>query len=191
MAATRAAQALGWTDPATGAVIPPVQFATTLKRDERYEKTGGRQYIRDEGQAFDQPEALLCDLEGGADALLFSSGIGACTAPFHALSPGDHVVAPDVMYYGVARWLEEFGAHWGLAVEFVPAGDLGALARAVQPGKTKLVWIETPANPTWTVTDIAAAADIAHGAGALLGVDSTVATPVHTNPIELGAPPGA
>ncbi|MDH3231032.1 MAG: PLP-dependent aspartate aminotransferase family protein [Alphaproteobacteria bacterium] len=185
--ATLAARALGAVDEATGAIIPPIHMATTLQRDENYEKCGGRQYIRDEGHAFSLPEALLAALEGGADALLFSAGMGACTAAFHALSPGDHVVAPDVMYYGLARWLEEFGVHWGLEVDFVAAGDLDALAAAVRPGHTRLVWIETPANPTWTVTDIAAAAEIAHQAGALLGVDSTAATPVHTRPIALGA----
>ena len=185
--ATLAAQALRWTDPRTGAIIPPVEFATTMKRDEFYEKTGGRQYIRDEGHAFAQPEALIAELEGGAQALLFSAGIGACTAPFHALDPGDHIVAPDVMYYAVAAWLREFGVHWGLGVDFVAAGDLDAIAAAMRPGKTKLVWIETPANPDWTVTDIAAVAEIAHAAGARLGVDSTAATPVHTRPLELGA----
>jgi len=185
--ATLAARALGAVDEATGAIIPPIHLATTLKRDPDYAKTGGRQYIRDEGHAFSQPEALLAALEGGADAILFSAGMGACTAPFHALAPGDHVVVPDVMYYGLTRWLEEFGAHWGLAVEAVAAGDLEALSGAVRPGRTKLVWIETPANPTWTVTDIAAAADIAHAVGARLGVDSTVATPVHTNPIAFSA----
>ncbi|UCH75404.1 MAG: aminotransferase class I/II-fold pyridoxal phosphate-dependent enzyme [Rhodospirillales bacterium] len=185
--ATLAARALGEVDEVTGAVIPPIHMATTLQRDENYEKRGGRQYIRDEGHAFDQPEALLAALEGGADAMLFSAGIAACTAAFQALAPGDHVIAPDVMYHGVARWLEEVGRHWGLEVDFIPAGDLKSMKAAVRPGHTRLVWIETPANPTWTVTDITAAADIAHEAGALLGVDSTVATPVHTTPIALGA----
>lgn len=185
--ATLAARGLGRADEVTGAIVPPIHVATTLTRDANYEKRDGRQYIRDDGHAFSQPEAVLAALEGGADAILFSAGMAACTAPFHALSPGDHVVVPDVMYYGLARWLEEFGEHWGLAVDVVPAGNLDALAAIMRPGHTKLVWIETPANPTWTVTDIAAAANIAHAAGARLGVDSTVATPVHTNPVALGA----
>lgn len=185
--ATAAAHGPGWIDRKTGGVVPPVHFATTIERDENYEKRGGRGYIRDEGHAFQPAEVLLAELEGGADAILFSSGIGACTAAFHALSPGDHVIAPDVMYHGVTRWLDEIGRHWGLEVDFIPAGDLAAMKAAVRPGRTKLVWIETPANPTWVVTDIAAAAAVAHEAGARLGVDSTVATPVHTNPIALGA----
>ena len=125
--ATLAARALGRVDEATGEIIPPIHMATTLQRDENYEKRGGRQYIRDEGHAFTQPEALLAALEGGADAMLFSAGIAACTAAFQALAPGDHVVAPDVMYHGVTRWLQEVGQHWGLDVDFIPAGDLAAI----------------------------------------------------------------
>ena len=85
------------------------------------------------------------------------------------------------------NWLNTFATHWGLRVEFVDATDLVALRAAIQPGKTKLVWVETPANPTWSITDIAATCEIAHAAGALVAVDSTVATPVFTRPIEFGA----
>jgi cystathionine gamma-synthase len=119
--------------------------------------------------------------------LVFSSGMSAATACFLALSPGDHVVAPKVMYWSLRNWLAGFASQWGLKVDFVDADRTDAIAAAVKPGATRLVWIETPANPTWCVTDIAAAADIAHKAGALLAVDSTVATPVLTRPIEHGA----
>ena len=92
-------------------------------------------------------------------------------------------VAPKVMYWSLRNWLMNFATHWGLQVELVDMTRPGrGAARAIRPGTTKLVWIETPANPLWTVTDIAAAADIAHRAGALLAVDSTVATPVLTRP---------
>src|SRR4029077_16385356 len=84
-------------------------------------------------------------------------------------------------------WLAGFATQWGLKVEFVDADKLDAIAAAVKPGATRLVWLETPANPTWSVTDIAGAAEIAHKAGALLAVDSTVATPVLTRPVDLGA----
>ena len=113
--------------------------------------------------------------------------MSAASACFLALSPGDHVVAPKVMYWALRAWLAGFATHWGLKVDFVDADKTDAIAAAVQPGKTKLVWIETPANPTWSLTDIAAAADIAHRAGALLAVDSTVATPVLSRPIAFGA----
>jgi cystathionine gamma-synthase len=185
--ATLSAQALGWLDPATRAVAPPIHPSTNYARDDNYEKFAGRGYTRDENPTYEQLEALLVALEKGADAMVFGSGMAAATTVMMALSPGDHVVAPSVMYFGLRNWLANVGRHWGLEVDFVPPGDAEALAHAVRPGKTKLVWIETPCNPTWDVTDIAEAARIAHEAGAILGVDSTVATPVLTNPLALGA----
>jgi len=113
--------------------------------------------------------------------------MAAATAVFLALGPGVHVIAPQIMYWGLRNWLKSFAAERGVAVDFVDASSTDALAAAVQPGRTKLIWIESPANPTWAITDIAAAADIAHRAGAHLAIDSTVATPVLTRPIEHGA----
>ncbi len=113
--------------------------------------------------------------------------MAAASAVFQSLGPGDHVVAPKVTYHGVRTWLKEQGMRWGLKVDFVPNGDLGALAAAVRPGETRLVWLETPCNPRWAIADIAASAAIAHDAGALLAIDSTAASPVLTRPIELGA----
>ena len=186
-AASLAAQAMGWIDPVTRAVVPPIHMASTYLRDEDNGYSSGRIYARADNPTFDQAEATLAALEGGAKALVFSSGMSAATACFLALAPGDHVVVPKVMYWSLRNWLANFATHWGLKVDFVDADSTDAIAAAVRPGATKLVWIETPANPTWSVTDIAAAADIAHRAGALLGVDSTVATPVLTRPIEFGA----
>lgn len=185
--ASLAAQAMGWIDPVTRAVVPPIHMASTYLRDEDNGYSSGRIYARADNPTFDQAEATLAALEGGSKALVFSSGMSAATACFLALAPGDHVVVPKVMYWSLRNWLATFATHWGLKVDFVDADRTDALAAAVRPGMTKLVWIETPANPTWSVTDIAAAADIAHRAGALLGVDSTVATPVLTRPIEFGA----
>ncbi|HVT72797.1 MAG TPA: PLP-dependent transferase [Lacunisphaera sp.] len=182
-----AAQGLGWIDETTRALSPPLQPATTFLRDEDNLYRSGRVYARADNPTFNQAEALLAHLEHGAGAAVFSAGMAAATAVFLALKPGDHVVAPKVMYWGLRHWLQGPATEWGLQVEFVEASDLAALARATQPGRTKLVWIETPANPLWTITDIAAAAAIAHGAGARLAVDSTVATPVLTQPITLGA----
>ena len=185
--ASLAAQAMGWVDPVTKAVVPPIHMASTYLRDEDNGYRSGRIYARADNPTFDQAEATLSALEGGAGALIFSSGMSAATACFLALAPGDHVVVPKVMYWSLRNWLATFATQWGLKVEFVDAHRTDAIAAAVKPGATKLVWIETPANPTWCVTDIAAAADIAHKAGALLAVDSTVATPVLTRPIEHGA----
>jgi cystathionine gamma-synthase len=103
------------------------------------------------------------------------------------LAPGDHAVAPKVMYWSLRNWLAGFAAHWKIETSFVDADSADAIAAAIVPGRTRLVWLETPANPLWSVSDIAAAADLAHRANALLAVDSTVATPVLTRPLEHGA----
>jgi cystathionine gamma-synthase len=185
--ATLAAQALGSTDPSTGAVVLPIHTATTFLRDPDNQYRRGRSYGRADNPSYDQPQALLTALEGGAATLLFSSGMAAAATVFQCLPRDSHVVAPQVMYWGLRSWLRNFAEAWGIAVEFVDATSLDALRRAVHPGRTRLIWIETPANPTWSVTDIAGSADIAHSAGAQLAVDSTAATPVLTRPLALGA----
>ena len=185
--ASLAAQAMGWVDPITRAVVPPIHMASTYLRDEDNGYSSGRIYARSDNPTFDHAEATLTALEGGAKSLIFSSGMSAATACFLALAPGDHVVTSKVMYWALRNWLMTFATQWGLKVEFVDTDQTDQVAAAVKPGVTKLVWIETPANPTWSVSDIAAIAAIAHKAGALLGVDSTVATPVLTRPIEHGA----
>ena len=184
---TIAAQALGWIDAATQAVTPPIHMSSTYLRDEDNQYRSGRVYARADNPAFDQAQAVLAQLELGADAALFASGMAAATAVFQALAPGDHVLAPKVMYWSLRNWLTNFATHWGLQVELIDMSDVAAVAAAIRPGKTRLVWIETPANPLWTITDIVALADVAHTAGALLAVDSTVATPVLTRPLTLGA----
>lgn len=184
---TLAAQALGWVDETTRAVVPPIHLATTYLRDPDNQYRTGRIYSRADSPNYNQPEELLAKLEGGAAALVFSSGMSAATACFLALAPGDHVIAPKVMYWSLRNWLLNFATHWGLVVEFVDADSVEAVRAAVRPGKTKMIWLETPANPLWCVSDIAACAKIAHDAGALLAVDSTCATPVFTRPIEHGA----
>jgi len=185
--ATLVAQALGWIDETTKALIPPVHVTTTFIRDPDNEYRTGYSYGRPENPGFAQPEALLTALEHGVGCFVFGSGMAAATSVFLALKPGDHVIAPQVMYWGLRGWLQSFASDWGLSVDFVDASSARAIARAVRPGQTKLVWIETPANPTWCITDIAAAAEIAHSAGARLAIDSTASTPILTRPIEHGA----
>src|SRR5262249_34004552 len=113
--------------------------------------------------------------------------MAAATAVFLALRRGDHVVAPQGMYWGLRNWLKSSAAEQGIVVDFVDASATDALAAAVQPGRTQLIWVESPANPTWAHAAIAAAAETAHGTGRRFAIDSTVATPVLTRPIELGA----
>ncbi|HEX2539731.1 MAG TPA: aminotransferase class I/II-fold pyridoxal phosphate-dependent enzyme [Caldimonas sp.] len=182
-----AAQALGWIDEKTRAITPPIHVSSTFLRDTDNQYRSGRVYARADNPAFDQAEAVVARLEQGAAAALFASGMAAATAVFQALAPGDHVLAPKVMYWSLRNWLMNFATQWGLAVELVDMSDPEAVRAAVRPGRTRLVWIETPANPLWTVTDIAATAAIAHAAGARVAVDSTVASPVLTRPLEHGA----
>jgi cystathionine gamma-synthase len=185
--ATLAAQGLGWTDAQTGAVVMPIQPATTYIRDPDNQYRRGRNYARADNPGYDQPEALLTALEGGAASLVLASGMAAATNVFRALPVGAHVVGPKVMYHSLRRWIAGYAADGHIATDFVDMSSLDALQDAVQPGRTKLIWAETPANPLWSITDIAGAAEIAHKAGALLAVDSTTASPVLTRPIELGA----
>jgi cystathionine gamma-synthase len=184
---TVAAQAGGAIDEATGAIVPPVHMATTFIRDPDNQYSKGYCYGRPDNATVRQTEAVLTALEGGAAGIVLASGMSAATAAFLALERPAHVVAPQVMYWGLRKWLAEDAPSLGIEASFVDGGDPAAIRAGIRPGKTRLVWVETPANPTWTITDIAAAAAIAHEAGALLAVDSTVQTPVLTRPIALGA----
>jgi cystathionine gamma-synthase len=185
---TLAAQAMGKVDPLTKAVVPPIHISTTFVRDEDNAYSSGFIYGRPDNETVHEAQAVLAMLEDAkAGALLFGSGMAAATAVFQALSPGDHVVASKVMYWALRAWLLTEATRWGLTIDFVETDDLTAIRQAIRPGLTKLVWVETPSNPLWTITDIAAVAEIAHQAGARLAVDSTCASPVHTRPLTLGA----
>jgi cystathionine gamma-synthase len=185
---TLLAQAMHYLEPVTGGIVPGIQMATTYARDQDYElRAPGISYGRDKNPTYLVAENVVAELEGATGALLFSSGLAAAAALFHTLEPGDHVVAPVIMYHGLRDWLNRFCENWKVDIDTFDATVDGALASAIKPGRTRIVWIETPANPTWDVTDIAAAAELAHAAGARLAVDSTVATPLLTRPLALGA----
>jgi cystathionine gamma-synthase len=184
---TLCAQAMGWIDETTKGIVQPVHLSTTYLRDEDNEYRSGRSYVREDNPTWDQAEALITRLENGAATLLFSAGMAAATASFLALRPGDHVVVPEVMYWGLRKWLLGPATDWGLKVDLVDMSDLNRVQAAMRPGKTKIIWAETPSNPMWQVFDLKALAEIAHGAGARLAVDSTCATPILTQPISLGA----
>lgn len=133
-------------------------------------------------------EERLAALEGGVGAVAFASGMGAMTALFlTTLSAGDHLVVSDVCYAGVAEFTAQTLPRFGISVTAVDTSDVEAVARAIRPGETKLVHIETPANPILRLSDIQALADVAHEHGAALSVDSTIATPIATQPLALGA----
>ncbi|MGZ5932548.1 MAG: trans-sulfuration enzyme family protein [Rhizomicrobium sp.] len=185
--ATVAAQALGWIDEKTRSVSPLIHPSSTFIRDPDNQYRSGRVYARSDNPTYDQAEAVLASLENAKDAALFASGMAAATAVFLSLKPGDHVVAPRMMYWLLRSWLLNFATEWGLRVDLVDMTDLSAVKAAMRPGMTKLIWVETPANPTWDITDLGAVSQIARDAGARLAVDSTVATPVFTRPLDLGA----
>ncbi|HJQ58817.1 MAG TPA: PLP-dependent transferase, partial [Vineibacter sp.] len=131
-----AAQALGWIDETTRAVVPPIHLSTTYLRDPDNQYRSGRTYSRADSPNYNQPEELLAQLEGGAAALVFASGMSAAAACFLALSPGDHVIAPKVMYWSLRNWLATFATHWGLKVEFIDTDQTASVKAAIHPGAT-------------------------------------------------------
>lgn len=184
---TIAAHALTSVDKTTGAVVPPIHLATTYARDENYLPLIRDDYQRNGSPTLYQAEAAIAALERGADCLLYPSGMAAIFALVETVPYGGHVVAPNVMYYGARLRLKQLAAQGRIQLSLVDMTVPGAIAKALVKGKTDLVWIETPSNPTWDVTDIAEAARLAHDAGAILGVDATVTGAVTTLPLTLGA----
>jgi len=172
-------------DPTTGAVVPPLHTATTFEHEPDSTYPRGYLYSRTANPNRNALEECLTELEGGAGAVAFASASAATAAVFQALAPGDHVVAPLDAYFGTGKLLRDTFMPWGLAVDFVDMTDTAAIKAALKP-RTKIVWAETPSNPLWRVTDVAAVAALAHGAGALCVCDNTSA-PVIQRPLALGA----
>ena len=185
--ATRAAQALRIIEEKTGAVTPGIALSSTFARDENYAVRQDYYYARDGGPTVEHAEALLASLDNAAGSMLFASGLAAVAAVMETLQPGDHVVAPRVMYHGVINWLIRLRDKRGIGLTFYDATNETALEKAIEPGKTKLVWVETPSNPNWDIVDISRAAQAAHAAGALLVVDATPAPPCTMLALDLGA----
>jgi cystathionine gamma-synthase len=184
---TRIVQAGHFIDKETGAVVPAIQPSTTFARRENYDLVGKYIYSRNGSPTVAHAEGLICALEDGFETRLFASGMGAATALIETMKTGTRITAPTVMYHGLKTWLLRQQAMRGIDVDFFESNSIDSLSKAVIPGKTAMVWVESPVNPTWDVIDIAAAADIAHAAGAILVVDSTCAPPVISKPLSLGA----
>jgi cystathionine gamma-synthase len=184
---TRIVQAGHFIDAETGAVVPSIQPSTTFARNEDYTLIGKYIYGRNGSPTVEHAEGLICDLEEGYETRLFASGMGAATALIETVETGMRIAAPTIMYHGVKSWLLRQQTMRGIGIDFFDASDASSLAKAIHPGKTAIVWIETPVNPTWDVIDIRGAADLAHAAGAILVVDSTCAPPVITKSLTLGA----
>ena len=184
---TRAIHAGQEPDPATGAVIPPLHLTTTYKQDGVGGLRGGYEYSRSGNPTRTALQEALAALEEGSTGLAFASGLAAEDALLRtACAPGDHVVLPGDAYGGTFRLVSRVYSRWGVEHTPVDLNDLDALRAAIRP-TTRVVWCETPTNPLLNVSDIAALAEVAHGAGALLVVDNTFASPYLQRPLTLGA----
>src|SRR5258708_31973944 len=157
---TIAAQALGSIEPLTKGVALPLHVSTTFIRDPDNQYRTGYVYGRPDNATVRQTEAVIAALEGAHEAMLFGSGMAAATSVILALPPGSRVLAPEVCYWGFLDWLINEAPLFGYHVDLVDMSDLAAVRAAMRPD-TKLVWIETPGNPLWNITDIAGVADIA------------------------------
>ncbi len=173
-------------DPATGAITAPIHLSTTFERSTDGNYPLGFSYSREANPNRKSLERCLAALEGGKEALAFSSGLAVATALVQGLEPGDHILAPDDVYYGLRKVIEGVFGKWQLQTTYVDMTDINAVRAAVRP-TTRLFWIETPSNPLLKVTDVAAIAEIARKANAISVCDTTFATPILQRPFESGA----
>lgn len=183
---TKAVHAGRHLDQATGAVTPAIHLSSTFERQPDGSYPTGFEYSRDGNPNRNALEKCLCALEDGHEAAAFSSGSVATMTVFQALSPGDHVIASDDMYFGVRKLLRDTFIPWGLEVSFVDMTDVANTKSAVRRN-TRLIFAETPSNPLIKVADIRKTSEVAHDAGAYFACDNTMATPVLQRPLNLGA----
>ena len=185
---TRAIHAGQEPDPQTGAVVPPVYQVSTYAQDGVGGLRGGYEYSRSGNPTRTALEECLASLEGGTRGLAFASGLAAeDTLLRTVMAPGTHAIIGNDAYGGTYRIFARVAEPWGVEHTPVDLTDLDAVRAAIRPGATRVVWAETPTNPLLTVVDIAALAQIAHEAGALLVVDNTFASPYLQQPLALGA----
>jgi len=144
-------QACHYIDAVTGGISTPIQPSTTFARDREYQPIGDYSYSRSENPTYAVLEQVCAQLDGGAQARCFASGMAAITAVFETVNSGEHIVAPRIMYHGAQDWLRRISEKRAIGLSLFDASDPEDLQRAVQPGKTTLVWIETPVNPTWEI----------------------------------------
>ncbi|MCX4747074.1 cystathionine gamma-synthase [Kitasatospora sp. NBC_01287] len=174
-------------DPRTGAVVPPIYQVSTYKQDGVGGLRGGYEYSRSANPTRTALEECLAALEGGQRGLAFASGLAAEDTLLRTiLAPGDHIVIPNDAYGGTFRLFNKVLTRWGVEFSVADTQHPEQVRQALRPN-TKAVWVETPSNPLLGVTDIAAVAQIAHQAGALLVVDNTFASPYLQQPLALGA----
>jgi cystathionine beta-lyase/cystathionine gamma-synthase len=174
-------------EPVTGAIMTPIfQTSTYVQPAVGKPLNGTYDYGRTANPTREALEANIAALESGTHGIAFASGLAAIEAVVKRLSAGDHVVSEENTYGGTTRMFNHVLSRFGIEFTYVDARDSGAVANALRPN-TKLVHVETPTNPMMKLCDIAAIADLAHDAGALLSVDNTFASPYNQRPLELGA----
>lgn len=183
---TQAIHATNLLDETAGAIATPIFLSTTFMRDSDGTYPKGHMYSRNSNPNRDALEKGLAILEGGAKAFAFGSGLAAVSAVFQCMKSGDHVLMPSVGYYASVKLAEEIMGPWGLEMTQVNMEDLDAVRASIQ-ANTKLIWLETPANPLLGISDIQAICTLAHSLGIFVGVDNTIATPILQNPIQMGA----
>lgn len=186
-AASIAARADGAHDPYSGGIIPAWQPSSTFLRRPDQSLISGRLYARDDAPNLAQAEAVIARLEGAQGARLFASGMAAAAALIRSGGPGLRILVQNVGYYKFIHWIEREHSRGALSAALFDPRDPDDLERQIIAFKPHLVWVETPANPLMIVVDIARAAQLAHAHGAELAVDSSVATPVLTRALDLGA----
>ena len=184
---TRAVHAGRHIDPASGAVTPPIHLSTTFERSPAGDYPRGYSYAREDNPNRHALEECLASLEGGNHAICFSSGLAVATALVQGLEPGDHIIAPDDVYWGLRKVIGELFGKWGLETSYVDMTNIDDFHAALRP-TTRLVWIETPSNPLMKVTDLTSIAALARlsGPNILTVCDGTFATPVLQQPLDCG-----
>ena len=184
---TRAVHAGRHIDPASGAVTPPIHLSTTFERSPAGDYPRGYSYSREDNPNRHALEECLASLEGGNHAICFSSGLAVATALVQGLEPGDHIIAPDDVYWGLRKVIGELFGKWGLETSYVDMTNIDDFHAALRP-TTRLVWIETPSNPLMKVTDLTSIAALARlsGPNILTVCDGTFATPVLQQPLDCG-----
>jgi cystathionine beta-lyase/cystathionine gamma-synthase len=173
-------------DPSTGAVVAPIYQTSTYVYEELGKTKGGYDYARSNHPNRKALERTLAKLEGGLAAYVFTSGMAAIDSVFRLLRPGEHVVLSEAVYGGVYRLTTQLLVHFGLEFSFVDTTDPANVLGALRPN-TKMIYVETPTNPTMRITDIAAMGKLANERHATLVVDNTFLTPYLQRPIEFGA----
>ena len=182
---TLAVHAGRFIDPASGAVTPPIHLSTTFERSQNGDYPLGFSYSREDNPNRRMLEHCLAALEGGKEALVLSSGLAVLTAVLQGLEPGDHIMIPEDVYYGLRQVLHTVFAKGPLEVSYLDMTDLNAVRSAVRP-TTRLMWVETPSNPLLKISDLAGIAEIARKANAISICDGTFTTPIVQQPFQHG-----